>query len=223
VTAFLALCRRELLLLWRQRGEPLIALAFFLLAALVFAFSAGPDAALLQRIAPGVLWASALFAVVLSLERLFQADYAEGALDQLALSPLSLPAAVAAKALVHWLGSGFLLLLATPLVALAYGLPWTLWPTLLLTLLLGTPSLSLIGAVVAATALGARRGGVLIPLLALPLMLPVLILGVTAVEAAAAGLQANAHLLLLGAALLFALPLTLVAAPAALRQALEAA
>ncbi|HKY95722.1 MAG TPA: heme exporter protein CcmB [Kiloniellales bacterium] len=219
--ALLALLRRELLLLWRQRGEPLIAVAFFLLAALVFAFGAGPDAVLLQRIAPGVLWVSALFAVVLSLERIFEADLADGALDQLALS-LPLPLVVAVKALVHWLGSGFLLLLAAPLVALAYDLAWPLWSTLLLTLLLGTPSLSLIGTVVAATALGARRGGVLIPLLALPLSLPVLILGVTAIDATAVDIDADAHLLLLGAALLFALPLSLVAAPAALRQALEA-
>jgi len=221
VSGLLALLRRELLLLWRQRGEPLIAVAFFLLAALVFAFGAGPDAQLLQRIAPGVLWVSALFAVVLSLERIFESDAADGALDQLALA-LPLPLLVAVKALVHWLGSGFLLLLAAPLVALAYDLPFPLWPPLLLTLLLGTPSLSLIGTVVAATALGARRGGVLIPLLALPLSLPVLILGVTAVDAAGSGFDADAHLLLLGAALLFALPLTLVAAPAALRQALEA-
>lgn len=216
-----ALLGRELLLLWRQRGEPLIAVAFFLLAALVFAFGAGPDALLLQRVAPGVLWVSALFAVVLSLERIFEADAADGALDQLALR-LPLALVVGVKALVHWFGSGFLLLLAAPLVALAYDLPWPLWSTLFLTLLLGTPSLSLIGTVVAATALGARRGGVLIPLLALPLLLPVLILGVTAVDAAAVDIDAGANLLLLGAALLFALPLCLVAAPAALRQALEA-
>jgi len=221
VSAAAALLRRELLLLWRQRGEPLIAVAFFVLAALVFAFGAGPDAALLQRIAPAVLWVSALFAVVLSLERIFEADAADGALDQLALA-LPLPLLVAVKALVHWLGSGFLLLLAAPLVALAYDLPGPLFQPLLLTLLLGTPSLSLIGTVVAATALGARRGGVLIPLLALPLCLPVLILGVTALDAARTAFDVDAHLLLLGAALLFALPLTLVAAPAALRQALEA-
>lgn len=218
---FLALVLHDLRLVWRQRGEALIGVAFFLLAALLFPFGVGPEPELLRRIAPGIVWVAALFAVVLSLERPFHADHEEGLLDQLALSPLPLGAAVLAKALVHWLTSGLLLTLAAPLIALVYDLPETLLPVLLGALLLGTPILSLLGVVIAATTLGARRGGVLIPLLALPLFVPVLIVGVLAVESAAAGLSPRPHLLLLGAGLLLALPLALLAGPAALRQAVE--
>ena len=164
---------------------------------------------------------AALFAVVLSLDRPFHADFEEGALEQLLLSPLPLSLAVLAKVLAHWLSSGFLLVLAAPAIALVYDLPGPLLPVLLAALLLGTPTLSLLGCTVAATTLGARRGSLLIPLLALPLSVPVLIAGVLAVQAAAEGLPARPHLLLLGAALLLALPLALVAAPAALRQALD--
>ena len=216
---FLALIRRDLLLSWRQRGEALTAVAFFLLAALLFPFGLGPDAGLLRTIAPGIVWVAALFAVVLSLDRPFHGDYEDGALEQLQLTPLPLPLVVLAKVAVHWLGSGLLLVLAAPVIALVYDLPTALLPVLLLALLLGTPTLSLLGVTVAATTLGARRGSLLIPLLALPLFVPVLILGVLAVQATALGDPARPHLLLLAAALLIALPLTLVAAPAALRQA----
>lgn len=221
MTAFLALVLHDLRLVWRQRGEALIGVAFFLLAALLFPFGVGPETDLLRRIAPGIVWVAALFAVVLSLERPFHADHEEGLLDQLALSPLPLAAAVLGKALVHWLTSGLLLTLAAPLIALIYDLPAALLPVLLAALLLGTPILSLLGVVIAATTLGARRGGVLIPLLALPLFVPVLIVGVLAVESAAAGLSPRPHLLLLGAGLLLTLPLALLVGPAALRQAVE--
>ncbi len=217
----LALIGRDLRLVWRQRGEPLIGVAFFLLAALLFPFGVGPDTDLLRQIAPGIVWVAALFAVVLSLERPFHADHEDGTLEQLALTALPLPLLVLAKALVHWLTSGLLLVLAAPLIAVIYDLPGELLPVLLLALLLGTPILSLLGIVVAATTLGARRGSILIPLLALPLFVPVLILGVLAVEAAASGLPARPHLLLLAAGLLLALPLALLAGPAALRQALD--
>ncbi len=219
--AFLALVRRDLLLAWRARGEMLTGVAFFFLAAMLFPFGIGPDAALLRAIAPGAVWVAALFAVVLSLDRPFHADFEEGALEQLALAPLPLTLVVLAKALVHWLSSGFLLLLAAPVIALIYDLPAALLPVLLAALALGTPSLSLIGITVAATTLGARRGSLLIPLLALPLYLPVLIAGVLAVQAAGEGLPARPHLLLLAAALLLALPLALFAGPAALRQAMD--
>jgi len=221
MTAFLALVRRDLLLTWRERGEALTGVAFFLLAALIFPFGVGPEAELLRRIAPGIVWVAALFAVVLSLDRPFHADYEEGALEQLLLSPLPLALAVLAKALVHWLASGLLLVLAAPVIALAYDLPPAQIPPLLLALLLGTPTLSLIGVTVAATTLGARRGSLLIPLLALPLFVPVLIVGVLALQAVALGEPARPHLLLLAAALLLALPLALIAGPAALRQAVD--
>lgn len=221
MSAFTALILRDLRLAWRQRGESLLGVAFFLLAATLFPFGVGPEPELLRRIAPGILWVAALFAVVLSLERPFHADFEDGSLEQLALSPLPLPLLVLAKALVHWLTSGLLLVLAAPVILLMYDLPLALLPVILLTLLLGTPVLSLIGVAVAACTLGARRGSVLIPLLALPLFVPVLIVGVLAIQAAAAGLPARPHLLLLGAGLLLALPLALLAGPAALRLALE--
>lgn len=221
MSALLAVTGRDLRLIWRQRGEALIGVAFFLLAALLFPFGVGPDAELLRRIAPGIVWVAALFAVVLSLERPFHADFEDGTLEQLALTTLPLPLLVLAKALVHWMTSGLLLVVAAPLIAVIYDLPGELLPVLLLALLLGTPILSLLGIVVAATTLGARRGSILIPLLALPLFVPVLILGVLAVEAAASGLPARPHLLLLAAGLLLALPLALLAGPAALRQALD--
>jgi len=217
----LALVARDLRLVWRQRGEALTGVAFYLLAAVLFPFGIGPDAALLRQIAPGVVWVAALFAVVLSLDRPFHPDHEDGTLEQLALSGLPLPLLVLAKALVHWLTAGLPLVLAAPAIALMYDLPRELLPVLLAALLLGTPTLSLLGVTVAAATLGARRGSILIPLLALPLFIPVLIVGVLAVEAAALGLPARQHLLLLGAGLLLALPLALLAGAAALRQALE--
>jgi heme exporter protein B len=159
--------------------------------------------------------------VLLSLERLFLADYEDGSLELLALAPGSLGLAVLAKCLAHWLTSGLPVILAAPLIGLLYGLEPAAFPVLLAAMLLGTPSLSLIGAIGAALTLGARRGGVLVPLLVLPLYVPVLIFGVLAVDAALAGLPARPYLLLLAALFLAALPLAPLAAAAALRQAVE--
>jgi heme exporter protein B len=181
----------------------------------------GPEPELLSRIAPGILWVTALLAALLSLERLFQADYEDGSLEALSLMPLPLEAQVLAKCLAHWLVTGLPLALAAPVLGLLLQLDAAGYPVLVLGLLLGTPSLSLIGAVGAALSLGARRGGVLLSLLVLPLYIPVLIFGVLAVEQTVAGLAARPHLLLLGALLAAALPLAPVAAAAALRQALE--
>lgn len=213
--------RRDLALAWRQRGQVLLSIAFFLLSASLFPFAIGPDPNLLARLAPGILWVSALFAMVLSMERVFQADYEDGSLEQLALSGLPLPSLALAKALVHWLASGLLVTLAAPVVALTFSLPAPLYPVLLASLALGSLSLSLIGTIAAALTLGARRGALLVPLIILPLAVPVLILGVMAVEAEALALSARPHLLLLGAFLLLLLPVAAVAAPAALRQALD--
>ena len=212
---------RDLRLALRKRADAGMVVLFFVLTAALFPFGVGPEANLLARIAPGVIWVTALLAVLLSLERLFLADYEDGALELLALSPLPLELTVLAKALAHWLTTGLPLVLAAPLLALLYNMDPVGLPVLILAMVLGTPSLSLIGATGAALALGARRGGVLIPLLVLPLNVPVLIFGVGAVDAALAGLGAKPHLLFLGALFLVALVTAPLAAAAALRQAIE--
>ncbi|MBC6416505.1 MAG: heme exporter protein CcmB [Rhodospirillales bacterium] len=217
----LLLVRRDLSLAWRQRGQGLLSIAFFLLSASLFPFAIGPDPLLLGRLAPGILWVSALFAMVLSLERVFQPDYEDGSLEQLALSGLPLFLLVLAKALVNWLTGGLPVALASPLVALTLSLPMALYPVLLASLLLGGLCLSLMGCIGAALTLGARRAALLVPLLVLPLSVPVLILGVMAVQAEAANLTARPHLLAMGALCLLLVLLTAFAAPAALRQALD--
>lgn len=216
-----ALVGRDLRLALRQRSDAGTVVLFFVLTASLFPFAIGPEPNILLRIAPGVIWVTALLAVLLSLERLFLADYEDGSLELLALAPGSLGLAVLAKCLAHWLTSGLPVILAAPLIGLLYGLEPAAFPVLLAAMLLGTPSLSLIGAIGAALTLGARRGGVLVPLLVLPLYVPVLIFGVLAVDAALAGLPARPYLLLLAALFLAALPLAPLAAAAALRQAVE--
>jgi len=198
-----------------------MVVGFFVLTVILFPFGVGPEPELLARIAAGILWVTALLAALLSLERLFQADWEDGSLEALALMPLALEAQVLAKCLAHWLVTGLPLAAAAPLLALLLQLDPAGYPVLVASLLLGTPTLSLIGAVGASLGLGARRGGVLLSLLVLPLFIPVLIFGVAAVEASIGGFGARPHLLLLGALLAGALPLAPVAAAAALRQALE--
>ena len=217
----LALVARDLRLALRQRGESALVVLFFVLVALLFPFAVGPEANLLLRIAPGVVAVCALLAVLLSLERIFLADFEDGNLELLVLSPVPLELIVLAKVLAHWLTTGLPLIVAAPLLAIAYGMTAETLPILLLALLLATPSLSLIGAVGAALTLGTRRGGVLIPLLVLPLYIPVLIFAVGAIDAGLAGLPARPHLLLSGALLLAAFALTPWASAAALRQAAE--
>jgi heme exporter protein B len=221
MNAFRRLVQRDLRLALRQGGDAAMVVAFFVLTVVLFPLGVGPEPELLSRIAPGILWVTALLAALLSLERLFQADYEDGSLEALSLMPLPLEAQVLAKCLAHWLVTGLPLALAAPVLGLLLQLDAAGYPVLVLGLLLGTPSLSLIGAVGAALSLGARRGGVLLSLLVLPLYIPVLIFGVLAVEQTVAGLAARPHLLLLGALLAAALPLAPVAAAAALRQALE--
>jgi len=198
-----------------------MVVGFFVLTVILFPFGVGPEPEILSRIAAGILWVTALLAALLSLERLFQADWEDGSLEALALMPLPLEAQVLAKCLAHWLVTGLPLALVAPLLGLLLQLDTAGYPVLVAGLLLGTPTLSLIGAVGASLSLGARRGGVLLSLLVLPLYIPVLIFGVAGIEAAIAGLAARPYLLLLGALLAAALPLAPVAAAAALRQALE--
>jgi heme exporter protein B len=221
VSAFLLLVRRDLRLALRQGGDAAMVLAFFVLAVILFPFGVGPEPAVLTRIAAAIVWVTALLAALLSLDRLFAADYEDGSLEGLALMPLPLEFQVLAKALAHWLTTGLPLTIVAPLLGLLLHLDRAGYPALIAGMALGTPSLSLIGAIGAALTLGARRGGVLLSLLVLPLFIPVLIFGVGAVEAAIIGMPARPHLLLLLALLLAAIPLTPLAAAAALRQALE--
>ncbi|MEM7221764.1 MAG: heme exporter protein CcmB [Pseudomonadota bacterium] len=220
MNAFLAVIGRDLRLALRQRSDVALVVMFFVLTGAMFPLAVGPEPNLLARIAPGVTAVAALLAVLLSLERLFLADYEDGNLELLALAALPLELVALAKVAAHWLTTGLPLVIAAPVIALLYDMPADGLAVTLLALALATPSLSLIGAVGAALTLGARRGGVLIPLLVLPLYVPILIFAVSAIDAELAGLTALPNLLLLAAILAFALPFTPIAAAAALRQAL---
>ena len=221
MTPLLGLFRCELRLSLRQGGDIGLVLGFFVLAVLMFPFGVGPEPELLGRIGAGIIWVAALLAAVLSLDRLFAADYADGGLDLIALSPSPLEFVVLAKGAAHWVTTGLPLCVISPVLAIFVDLDPSAIPVLTLGLLIGTPALSLLGAIAAALTLGARRPGILVSLLVLPLYLPVLIFATGAVEATLAADGARAHLLLLGAMTLAALPLAPLAAAAALRQALD--
>lgn len=221
LSSVLGVIRRDLLLALRRRADVLNTLFFFIIAAALFPLGVGPEPALLRSMAPGIVWVGALLASMLALGRLFALDHADGTLEQMLLSPEPLALIVLGKIVAHWLVSGLPLLLAAPLLALQFDLAPDAIAVLALALLLGTPVLSLVGAIGAALTLGARGGGVLVSLLVLPLYIPVLIFGAGAVNAQAAGLGAAAHLMLLGALLAGALALAPWAAAAALRIALE--
>lgn len=221
IAAFWGLFRRDLRLSVRQGGDIGLVIGFFVLAVLLYPFGVGPEPQLLARIAAGIIWVAALLAAVLSLDRLFAADYADGALDLIALSPVPLEAAVLAKTAAHWVTTGLPLTVLSPVLAVFVDLDPAAIPVLVFGLLIGTPALSLLGAIAAALTLGARRPGVLISLLVLPLYLPPLIFGAGAVEASLSAVPVRPHLLLLAAVALAALPLAPLAAAAAIRQALE--
>ncbi|GHD43021.1 heme exporter protein B [Thalassobaculum fulvum] len=221
MSGFLALIGRDLRLARRQGADVAMTLAFFVVVVALFPLGLGPTPALLARIAPGVLWVTALLAAMLSFDRLFQQDADDGGLDLLALSGLPLAVVALAKAVAHWLTTGLPTVLLAPLLAVTLDLPAAAYPALMAGLLLGTPTVSLLGTVGAALVVGARRAGVLVALIVLPLTIPVLIFGVAAVEAGSAGLETRPHLLLLAALLAGAVPLAPLAAGAALRQAVE--
>lgn len=218
---FTRIVARDLRLALRAGTDATTAVMFFLIAVALFPLALGPEPNLLARMAAGVIWVAALLAALLSLERLFQSDFEDGGLDLLALAPLPLEAVVLAKATAHWLVTGVPLIIAGPILAVMLRLPADGYGPLALSLLLGTPSLSLTGAVGAALVLGARRGGVLISLLVLPLLVPSLIFATGAIEAGVTGLSPRPHLLLLGGVLALAATAGPVAAAAALRQALR--
>jgi len=219
--ALLAVMRRDLMLAARRKSEVLTALFFFIIVTSLFPLGIGPEPALLKKIAPGILWVAALLATMLGLNRLFAADHADGTLEQMVLSPTPLGLLVGGKIAAHWLVSGLPLVLLAPVLGLQFDLDAGALGVMMLALLLGTPLLSLIGAIGAALTLGLRGGGVLLSLLVLPLYIPALIFGAGAVEAHIAGMGAGGHLSLLAALLALAVFFAPWATTAALRIALE--
>ena len=217
MNAALALLARDLRLALRTGGGAGLGLAFFLVVVLLAPFGVGPDGAVLARLAPGMLWIAALLACLLSLDRMFQADAEDGALDVLALAPLPLEAIAAIKAVAHWLTTGLPLVVAAPLLGLTLSLPAPAWPWLAASLAVGTPGLSFLGAIGAAVTVGMRRGGLLLSILVLPLYVPSLIFGARAVAEAATGGDPWPAFLLLAGLSLGILALAPFAAAAALR------
>jgi heme exporter protein B len=216
-----AVIRRDLLLAFRQRADVANTLLFFVVVVTMVPLGVGAEPNLLRSIAPGVVWVAALLAAILSLNRLFAADFADGTLEQMLISAEPLPLIVLGKAAAHWLVTGVPVTAIAVVLGIMFDLGAEATAVLIASLALGTPVLSLIGAVGAALTLGLRGGGVLVSLLVLPLYVPVLILGAGSVEAVAAGLGAAPYLLLLGALALFAVVLTPWAVSAALRISVE--
>jgi heme exporter protein B len=212
-----ATLKRDLVLLLRRRSEVLNPLVFFALVITLFPIGISPDPALLAAIAPGLLWVAALLAALLSLDSLFRADYDDGSLEQLLLTPQPLALLALAKVAVHWLLTGLPLALMAPVLGIMLALPAGSYAVLAISLALGSASLSLIGAIGAALTVGLSRGGVLLSLLVLPLYIPVLIFGAGAVQAAILGDGVLAHLAILGALLALALSLAPLAIAASLR------
>ncbi|HPX89557.1 MAG TPA: heme exporter protein CcmB [Methylophilaceae bacterium] len=219
--AWLTVLTRDLLQAYRRRSDIATTLFFFVIVSSLFPLGVGSDSAILSTIAPGVLWVAALLAGMISLSRLFATDFADGALEQMLLSPQPLALLVSAKILAHWLVCGLPVVLLAPIIGLQYALPSEAIGILVLSLLLGTPALSLIGAIGAALTLGARGSGLLVALLVLPLYIPVLIFGSLAVAASQHGMSPQAHLSLLAAISLLAVVLAPLATAAALRISVE--
>ena len=214
---FGAVLKRDLMLAYRKKSDLFNPLMFFLMVATLFPLGVSPEPDFLAEIAPGVVWVAALLATLLSMDGLFKSDFEDGTLEQTLLSPQPLFVVVLAKVLAHWMMSGLPLALLAPLLAVMLFLPAEGMSGLMLSLLLGTPTLSLVGAIGAALTVGLRKGGVLISLLVLPLYIPVLIFGTSAVQAAVTGLPLAGFFALLGAILALGLVLAPLAIGAALR------
>jgi len=221
MTGFLAVLRRELQVALRRKGDVLNVLVFFVVVASLFPLGVGPEPNQLRAMAAGVVWIAAPLAALLSLPRLFAADHVDGTLEQMLVAPQPLASIVLAKIAAHWLTTGLPLAIAAPLIGLQYDLPADALAILLASLLIGTPVLSLLGAVGAALTLGVRGGGALLGLLVLPLFVPVLVFGAGAVTASLIGINPSAHLSLLGAFLAVSSIVGPWAACAALRVALD--
>ncbi len=219
--AVIHLIRRELLIALRQHSDILNPLWFFLIVITLFPLGIGPEPKLLARIAPGIIWVAALLAAMLSLERLFRDDFSDGSLEQMMLMPHPLGLLALAKVVAHWLLTGLPLLLISPLIAILLSLDMQSYLAVVATLALGTPVLSLLGAIGVALTVGLRKGGVLLSLLILPLYIPVLIFATSAIDAAGMGLPYGGQLAILAAMLVGALTLTPLAVSAALRVSLN--
>jgi heme exporter protein B len=219
--ALSGIVRRDLLLAMRRRSDAAMSVIFLVIVASLFPLGVGPEAAVLRMIAPGVLWVAALLACLLSLGRVFTADYLDGVLEQMLLISQPLAILVVGKVFAHWLISGLPVVLLSPLLGLQFGLSGESLGMLALSLLLGTPTLSMIGSIGAALVLGVRGGGLLVALLVLPLYIPVLIFGAGAVASSSAGIGGEANLSLLGACFVLSLFFSPWATAAALRIALE--
>ena len=216
-----ALLVRDLRLLWRRRGDAFQPALFALLVVVLFALALGGEPQALAKVAPAVLWVAVLLAGLLSLDTLFRGDAEDGSLEQWILAPVPLPWLVLVRVFNHWLTTALPLIVATPLLGELLYLPREQLPVLMISLMLGTPLLSLLGAVVAALTVGMRRSGILVALLALPLYVPVLVFGAGSVAASTQGLDASGALLLLGAGLVATLVLAPLVAAAAIRIALN--
>jgi heme exporter protein B len=222
MNAFCQLVRRDVLIAWKEGGTLGVALGFYLVVVVLLPLALGPDLNLIARIAPAVLWVALLLSALLSLARLFEADFEDGSLDVLATGPLPLAAVVAAKALAHWLTTALPLIALAPVLGLILNLAPQAYGVLVATMLVGTPAISFLGAVGAALTVRTRRGGLLIGLLLLPLFVPTLIFGIEAIGAALAGADSfAASFLLLIAVSLAAIVLAPPAAAAALRFQLQ--
>lgn len=221
MNVLLAIIHRDLLLVIRRKSEVLTALFFFVVVTSLFPLGIGADAALLRKIAPGVLWVAALLSTLLGLQRMFAADYLDGSLEQLVLTPQPLVLLVAGKIMAHWLVSGLPLVLLAPVMGIQFDLDARSLYVLMASLLLGTPVLSLLGSIGAALTLGVRGGSVLMSLLILPLYIPVLIFGAGAVYASSVGLDTSGHFSLLGALFILALAFVPWVSASALKIAIE--
>ena len=221
MNAYRQLVGRELRLALRQSADSFMVAAFFILVVVLFPLGIGPGPTILSRISGGVIWVAALLAAMLSMERMFHGDYEDGSLDLIALTPAPLELLVLAKVSAHWLTTGLPLIIVSPLIGLMLNMDVAGFGVLVTALALGTPTMSLVGAIGAALILGARRGGILLSLLILPLFIPILIFGVGAVEASLTGISPRPQLLILGGLFIMAAVLAPWASAAAVRQALE--
>lgn len=221
MNALLTIIHRDLLLVMRRKSEVLTALFFFIVVTSLFPLGIGADAALLRKIAPGVIWVAALLSTLLGLQRMFASDYADGSLEQLVLAPQSMVLLVTGKIIAHWIVCGLPLVLLAPLIGIQFDLDASSLYVLMGTLLLGTPVLSLLGSIGAALTIGVRGSSVLMSLLILPLYIPVLIFGAGAVYANSVGLEISGHFSLLGALLILALAFIPWVSSAAVKIAIE--
>ena len=214
----MAIIRRDLSLVMRQGSDAFVVLIFFIVTVTLFPLGVSPDPLILQNLASGIVWVGALLAAMLSLDRLFQTDYDDGSLELLVLSPYPLEIVVLCKCFVHWLTTGLPIIVISPILALMLNIKASAFLYLITSMALGTPIISLLGAVGAALVLGSRRSGVLIALLIIPLTIPILLFGVGAIQAATEGYSASSPLMFLGALLLFSIALCPWVIASSLRQ-----